>query len=106
LRKSYLNSFCFGFRANSLEELSPYFSQYLFRSEIFRNEIIKLAQGSTRYNMSKIQLMKILINLPSLPEQTRIANFLSAIDDKIKHNAVQIQKMEVWKKGLLQKMFV
>jgi len=101
----YLNSFCFGFRANSLEELSPYYSQYLFRSEIFRNEIIKLAQGSTRYNMSKIQLMKIQINFPSLPEQTRIANFLSALDDKIKHNDVQIEKMGVWKKGLLQKMF-
>jgi type I restriction enzyme S subunit len=44
--------------------------------------------------------------IPSLPEQTRIANFLSAIDDKIKYNNTQIQKMEVWKKGLSQKMFV
>ncbi|TDG35889.1 restriction endonuclease subunit S [Pedobacter changchengzhani] len=102
----YLNSFCFGYRANSLEILSPYFSKYLFRSEIFRNEIIKLAQGSTRYNMSKLQLMKIAINLPYLPEQTKIANFLSAVDDKIKYTDVQIKKMEVWKKGLLQKMFV
>jgi type I restriction enzyme S subunit len=101
-----LNSFCFGFRANSLEKLSPYFSQYLFRSENFRTEIIKLAQGSTRYNMSKIQLLKIEIQLPCLEEQTKIANFLSSIDEKINHTATQIEKMEVWKKGLLQKMFV
>lgn len=102
----YLNSFCFGFRANSLVELSPYFSRYLFRSEIFRNEIVKLAQGSTRYNMSKVQLMKLEIQFPKIEEQTLIANFLTAIDDKINHCQKQIGQTEVWKKGLLQQMFV
>jgi type I restriction enzyme S subunit len=65
-----------------------------------------LEQGSTFTAVSGIEIKKLPINLPTPPEQTQIANFLSAIDDKIKHNAVQIQKMEVWKKGLLQKMFV
>lgn len=45
------------------------------------------------------------IKLPSLPEQTRIANFLSALDEKINHTQEQISKVETWKKGLLQKMF-
>lgn len=101
----YLNSFCFGYRANSLEILSPYFSRYLFRSEIFRTEIIKLAQGSTRYNMSKVELMKLKINLPSLPEQTKIASFLSSIDKKISDVDFQLEKIVVWKKGLLQQLF-
>ena len=39
-------------------------------------------------------------------EQTLIANFLSALDEKINHTDTQIEKMEMWKKGLLQKMFV
>ena len=43
--------------------------------------------------------------LPSLPEQQKIANFLSAIDEKISHCGKQIEKMEAWKKGLLQQMF-
>lgn len=43
--------------------------------------------------------------IPSLPEQTAIANFLSALDEKINQTQMQIEKMEVWKKGLLQKMF-
>lgn len=102
----YLNSFCFGYRAHSLQDLSPYFSRYLFRNETFRTEIVKLAQGSTRYNMSKIQLLKIEINLPALEEQSKIAIFLSAIDEKINHIQDQIDKMELWKRGLLQKMFV
>jgi type I restriction enzyme S subunit len=44
--------------------------------------------------------------IPSLSEQTKIANFLSAIDSKINHCGMQIEKMEGWKKGLLQQMFV
>lgn len=106
IEELYLNSFCFGYRANSLETLSPYFSKYLFRSELFRNEIVKLAQGSTRFNMSKIQLMKLKVKLPCLEEQTKIANFLSAIDEKINHCQSQIANTELWKKGLLQGMFV
>jgi type I restriction enzyme S subunit len=105
IEELYLNSFCFGFRANSMTTLSPYFSKYLFRCEIIRNQIIKLAQGSTRFNMSKVQLMKLMIYLPTIEEQTKIANFLSAIDDKIKNCSAQIANTEVWKKGLLQQMF-
>ena len=101
----YLNSFCFGYRANSLEELSPYFSRYLFKTESFRNNIVKLAQGSTRYNMSKSQLMKLEILLPTILEQQKIANFLTAIDEKINQQQSQIEKVSHYKKGLLQQMF-
>lgn len=51
-------------------------------------------------------LSEIYLQIPSLPEQTKIANFLSAIDEKINLVSGQIEKMEVWKKGLLQRMFV
>lgn len=43
--------------------------------------------------------------IPSIEEQTKIANFLSALDDKIKQTENQIQQIQEWKKGLLQKMF-
>ena len=52
-------------------------------------------------------MAEIKIIVPTaIREQTRIANFLSAIDDKINHTQTQIEKVEHWKKGLLQKMFV
>lgn len=102
----YLNSFCFGFRPNSLTELVPQFSRYLFRSELFRREIIKLAQGSTRFNMSKVELMKLRVLLPKEGEQNKIANFLTSLDDSIESIGVEIDGSIEYKKGLLQKMFV
>jgi len=102
----YLNSFCFGFRPNSLTELVPQFSRYLFRSELFRREIIKLAQGSTRFNMSKVELMKLRVLLPEEDEQIKIADFLTSLDDSIESIGVEIDGSIKYKKGLLQKMFV
>ena len=45
------------------------------------------------------------IKLPNSSEQTKIANFLSSIDEKIRHSQLQIEKTENWKKGLLQQLF-
>ena len=104
--KLYLNSFCFGFRPNSLDELSPNFAQFLLRSANFRRRVVRLAQGSTRYNMSKVQLMKEVISLPCLKEQTKIAIFLSSIDSKIEQVGKQLDESKQFKKALLQQMFV
>ncbi len=102
----YLNSFCFGYRPNSLDELVPEFSQFFFRSENVRRKVIKLAQGSTRFNMSKLELMKIKFDFPKKDEQVKIANFLISIDKSIEKVGVQIEDSILFKQGLLQKMFV
>ena len=69
-------------------------------------ELTKRANGSTFPEISKKEIEQIELQVPTLPEQTKIANFISAIDEKIQLVSGQIEKMEVWKKGLLQKMFV
>lgn len=102
----YLNSFCFWFRAFSLKTLDPLFGSFLFRSKDFRKEIVQLAQWSTRYNMSKVQFLKIKTFLPSFPEQQRIALFLYELDKKINAIDSQIGSTEKWGKGLLQQMFL
>ena len=57
-------------------------------------------------SLSKSTIEKIGINIPSLPEQTKIANFLSAIDEKITNNQTQLNAVKQYKQGLLQQMFV
>jgi type I restriction enzyme S subunit len=105
VEEMYLNSFCFGFRVNQLD-LYPSFSQFLFRSIDFRKKMIPLAQGSTRYNISKSAFVKLKVSLPNIEEQTKIADFLSDIDLKIEALNTKIENSKNFKKGLLQQMFV
>ncbi len=80
-----------------------YLMNYLrFLKEKIVRTYIQGGQG----NLSSEIVKQILMPIPSLPEQTKIANFLSALDDKINQVDKQVQGMEQWKKGLLQKMFV
>ena len=105
-KDTYLNSFCFGYRLKDKNTLLPEFAQYLFRSTGVRRNIVRLAQGSTRYNISKKSVMSLTIRLPLLEEQQKIAAFLSALDEKIALTRQQLDKTKQFKKGLLQRMFV
>ncbi len=64
------------------------------------------APGGTIKTITKEVLSDFKIWIPCIQEQTKIANFLSSIDDKIFNTQKQIDKAEVWKKGLMQQMFV
>jgi len=101
----YLNSFSFGFRPNSLKELYPYFVRFFFRSPVFRKEVMKLAQGSTRYNISKIEFMKMRFSFPPLGEQQKIAGFLESVDKWMESLKTQKEFLELYKKGMMQKIF-
>ena len=71
-----------------------------------RKEFLRRSSGSTFIEISKHEINKIDINLPSKAEQTKIANFLSSIDKKIAQVNRQIEESKCFKKGLLQGMFV
>ena len=98
----YLNSFCFGFRLNDFKNLLPEFSSYLFRNDLFRKDVYKLAQGSTRFNLSKLELMKIKIKLPSFEEQTAIAEILATADRELQLQKEKLAHLQLQKKGLMQ----
>jgi len=69
-------------------------------------DFTKYITGSTIPHIYFKDYSSEICNLPTLPEQTKIAHFLSAIEEKISHCQVQITKMEQYKKGLLQQLFV
>lgn len=102
----YLNSFCFGFRLNDTNKVSSDFLAYFLRSPKIRLKISILAQGSTRYNLSKTELMKMNITMPCFEEQIKIANFLSNIDSIVEKEKEKLEELRTWKKGLLQGMFI
>lgn len=85
-------------------EINNVFYAY-YLSNYKKEEIASYAQGSTIVHLYYSHIKDMEIHTLSFSEQTKIANFLSAIDDKINHCQVQVEKTEVWKKGLLQKMF-
>lgn len=60
----------------------------------------------TQGNLNAQTVKNFDIPIPSLKEQTKIAQFLSAIDDKIGLVRNQIEETVEYKKGLLQGMFV
>lgn len=102
----YLNSFSFGYRLNDTLKFNSIFLGYYFRNPFMRKILTILSQGSTRFNLSKKEVLKIRITIPSTEEQEKIASFLSSVDKKIDLLDQEIEYVEEYKKGLLQKMFI
>ena len=71
-----------------------------------QNLLKRYAQGTSIKGITSQELKKIAVGRPSLPEQTKIADFLSALDRKIESVAAQINETQTFKRGLLQQMFV
>ena len=101
--KTYLNSFCFGFRPS--EKIDSYYLAYMLRSESTRAKIILLAQGISRYNISKNKVMEIAVSLPSLDEQKMIGQYFSQLDNLITLHQRKFEKLTNVKKSMLEKMF-
>lgn len=101
----YLNSFCFGYRLNDFQSLLPEYASFLFRSTQARKIMYKLAQGATRFNLSKNELMKEKIYIPSnISEQHAIAEVLSTADDEINLLNQKLEATKEQKKGLMQQL--
>lgn len=102
----YLNSFCFGYRLDYVEKYNLKFMAYLFRSKMFRRSAETLAQGISRYNISKNRVMEISLFVPKTKkEQDEIGNLLFNIDRLILLNEYKYNKLEKLRRSLLHKFF-
>ena len=102
----YLNSFCFGFRPNN-PTINSKFLVYLMRGHIGRSIMKVLAQGATRYNLSKKRLCETLIPIPTnMNEQKQIAEYFSNLDKQISIQEQRLEKLKQIKSACLKNMFV
>ncbi|ENT3300702.1 MULTISPECIES: restriction endonuclease subunit S [Acinetobacter] len=101
---AYLNQRVATFKVNE-KTTNEYVYQVMLSKEFF-NYIQSIPSASAQPNISNQDVINFEILIPCLEEQTKIANFLSAIDQKIEVVAQQIEQAKTWKKGLLQQMFI
>lgn len=99
----YLNSFCFGFRLNDLNILKPEFAKFYLRGQFFRKKMFRLAQGSSRFNLSKKYFLQTEIEIPE-EEQKEIASILTSSEKEITALESKLRFYQEQKKYLLNNL--
>ena len=77
-----------------------------FHTHYFNNVVKRLQEGGVRLYFYYDKMQEVKIELPSLPEQQKIADCLSSLDEVIEKQKATLAAWEEMKKGLLQQMFV
>lgn len=107
LPKYFTGKFDLHQRAYTIHSFKGLVCKYLnYYMTYYKNYLIKYAVGSTVKSLRLPIFEKMIIFLPSLTEQEKIASFLSSVDSKVESVSSQIDKTKEFKKGLLQQMFV
>ncbi|WP_288633566.1 restriction endonuclease subunit S [uncultured Megamonas sp.] len=97
--------FCIGRGLSAISfNCNKLFGKYNLKFNLF--QLIKKSQGSTFSSINKKDISEVILFIPCLEEQTKIADFLSAFDRKLENQKAQLEHWKQIKKGLLQQMFV
>ncbi|WP_302969610.1 restriction endonuclease subunit S [Megamonas funiformis] len=97
--------FCIGRGLSAISfNCNKLFGKYNLEFNLF--QLIKKSQGSTFSSINKKDISEVILFIPCLEEQTKIADFLSAFDRKLDNQKAQLEHWKQIKKGLLQQMFV
>lgn len=97
--KSWINNHAHVLRANG--------NSYFLFASLEHKDIRRWTQlaGASRKKLLKDSMLKITVNMPSFPEQQKIADFLSTIDTVIEKQKETVSAWEERKKGVMQKLF-
>jgi len=101
---TYLNSFCFGYRLRGSDLIDATYLAYFIRSGSGRAMVATLAQGATRYNISKTKLLDKHLLLPPVDEQRSIVSMLRDAEDSISATDRQLVKAQEIKNGMVQQL--
>ncbi|AKB75038.1 Type I restriction-modification system, specificity subunit S [Methanosarcina lacustris Z-7289] len=88
------------------QEDTDYLFLYYSLNQIMPNVVKTQTQGSGQPNLNAAIIKSNNVLLPPLPEQQKIASILSKVDEQIEQTEQIIEKTEVLKKGLMQKLLI
>ena len=83
----------------------PTFFNYEFQLEKTKQKVRNIAVGQTMPSINTEILKSIYLSFPTLPEQTKIADFLSAVDTKLQQLTQKKNLLEDYKKAIMQQLF-
>ena len=102
---TYFAGFLIKFSLNT-NLVIPYFIFLQTLTKGFSQWVVTNSMRSGQPGINAEEYSSYIFKVPCLAEQTKIANFLSSIDQKIDVVSEQLEQAKLWKKGLLQQMFV
>lgn len=90
----------------SSKNFNSSFMKFYIESPMYQKEFLSkslLTASPQKINMEDMKSTKV--SLPSLPEQEKIASFLSLYDKKIEFQEKKAESLKKYKKGMMQKIF-
>ncbi|MDC0100615.1 restriction endonuclease subunit S [Crocinitomicaceae bacterium] len=90
---------------SNLKIITPHFLYQIMTSNIIKKQVSSQDSGSAMNFFGIGATSKFKFSIPSLPEQEKIASFLSAVDEKIQQFTKKKALLEQYKKGVMQQLF-
>ena len=85
-------------------DLDSTFLSYQLNDNIRRSQLRKLGQGSSVIHIYSSGLQEVILSLPPLPEQKKIASILTSVDEVIENTQKQIDKLQDLKKATMNEL--
>ncbi|CAH0999450.1 hypothetical protein LEM8419_00750 [Neolewinella maritima] len=85
--------------------ISGHFTKAYFNSTSGRNELLRLSAGGVQKNLKGSSVKSLKFPLPTLPEQQKIATFLTAVDGRLAGLRRQLELLGAYKRGVMQRVF-
>ncbi len=95
----------FVIRGKKKANYNPLFFRYLLSSPYARKRIIPMGAGAQHFNIGQEGLSKVLLNFPSIEEQTKIASLLHLLDERIATQSKLIEDLKKLKSAIIEKVF-
>ncbi len=87
------------------DQFIPEFLYYLSKTNSARRQLVTFGTTTTMTTIGQKEVSEVEVRTPSKLEQEKIADFLTAVDERIAVGEKKIERLETYKRGVMQKIF-